>query len=469
MSLLGALNAGVGGMNAQSAALTAISNNVANSQTVGYKETDTTFLNYVSQASTTSAGPSAVVAAPQYMNTVQGTVTQVSNPTSLAISGSGFFPVNLPIGSSSTGTTTYSPDQYYTQAGDFTLNNSGNLENSEGYVLAGYPSTDAAGTSFNTNALGPIVISQAPSPPVATSNVAVTANLGSTPPAGETSYSSTVQIYDAGGNEQNLKLNWSQVTANGPVSSTNVVSASNPILSNEWALTVSTDGATPQTSGQMLVTFGSSGTAGTITSIGAATNTPATPTPAPAIPPGIAATVPTAQTAGDAATVTLPLNFGLGTQNVALNLGQFGTTSGITQFAGTSYAQSSAPTQNGLPQGTYTGVTVQSGGNVVINYSNGATQTVAQVPLATFADPDALQSQSGQAFTATTASGAANIGAPGTGAAGTLVASSVEGSNVDIATQFTQMIVAQQAYTANSKVITTANSMLQSAVSMIQG
>ena len=65
-------------------------------------------------------------------------------------------------------------------------------------------------------------------------------------------------------------------------------------------------------------------------------------------------------------------------------------------------------------------------------------------------------------------SGAANISAPGTGPAGTLVAGSVEGSNVDIATQFTQMIVAQQAYTANSKVITTANSMLQDAVGMIQ-
>src|SRR6185437_15998753 len=113
------------------------------------------------------------------------------------------------------------------------------------------------------------------------------------------------------------------------------------------------------------------------------------------------------------------------------------------------------------PQGSYAGVTIQSTGDVVINYSNGATRTIAQVPLANFANADALQQQSGQAFTATAESGAANTVAPGTGGVGTIVAGAVEGSNVDIATEFTQMIVAQQAYNANSKVITTANSMLQ--------
>jgi flagellar hook protein FlgE len=460
MSVLGALNAAVGGMDAQAAALSAISNNVANSETVGFKETDTSFLDYVTQANATSEAPGQVVALPEYQNSVQGTVTQVSNPTSLAVSGNGFFPVQLPIGTAGTGGVTYSPDQYYTQAGDFSLNNNGNLENSEGYVLDGYPATNAAGTAFNTNALGPIQVSQAPSPPIATTTVGLSANLGATPPAGTTSYTSTAQIYDAGGNAQTLNLNWSQVTAAGPVSATNLVSATNPVVPNEWDLTVSTTGANPQTTGSMLVTFNSTTgtTAGTIASIGAPTGTA-----------GITSTVSAAQATGNAATINLGLNFGLGTQNVALNLGQFGSTNGVTQFAGTTYAQAAAPTQNGLPQGDYSGVTIQSTGDVVINYSNGSTQTIAQVPLATFANPDALQSQSGQAFTATINSGAANVTAPGTGASGTLVAGSVEGSNVDIATQFTQMIVAQQAYTANSKVITTANSMLQVAVNMIQG
>jgi flagellar hook protein FlgE len=458
MSVLGALNAGVSGMDAQAAALSAISNNVANSQTVGYKETDTSFVDYVTQASATSEAPGSVAALPQYMNATAGTPTQTGNPTSLAVSGAGFFPVQLPVGTSGAGTAGFSPLQYYTQAGDFSPNNQGYLQNSEGYVLDGFPAANAAGTSFNTNALQPIQINQAPSPPVATQNVSVTGNVGSTPPAGTSSYTSSVQIFDAAGNQQTLNLNWSQVTAKGPVSATNPISATNPVVPNEWDLTVATaDGA--QSTSPMLVTFNSSaGAPGTIESIGAAS-----------APGSITATAPTLQTANSAATIGLTLNFGQGTQQVALNLGQFGTTNGITQFAGTSYAQSAPPAQDGLPQGNYNGVTIASNGNVVVNYSNGATNTIAQVPLANFADPDALQQQSGQAFTATTDSGVANIVAPGTGGTGTLVAGSVEGSNVDIATQFTQMIVAQQAYTANSKVITTANSMLQVAVNMIQG
>jgi flagellar hook protein FlgE len=468
MSVLGALNTGVSGMDAQAAALSAISNNVANSQTVGYKETDTSFVDYVTQASATSEAPGSVAALPQYMNATAGTPTQTGNPTSLAVSGAGFFPVQLPVGASGAGTSSFSPLQYYTRAGDFSPNSQGYLQNSEGYVLDGFPAANAAGTSFNTNALQPIQISQAPSPPVATQNVSITGNIGSTPPSGTTSYTSSVQIYDAAGNQQTLNLTWSQV-ATDP---TNPISATNAPKANEWDLTVSTTGAEPQTTGQMLVTFNpgsssatASGPVGTIENIAAATNTPASnASPAP-----VTATVPTVSTANSAATIGLALNFGQGLQNVALNLGQFGSTNGITQFSGTSYAQSAPPAQDGLPQGNYNGVTIGSNGNVVVNYSNGATSTIAQVPLANFADPDSLQQQSGQAFTATTDSGVANIVAPGTGGTGTMVAGSVEGSNVDIATQFTQMIVAQQAYTANSKVITTANSMLQVAVNMIQG
>jgi flagellar hook protein FlgE len=459
MSVLGALNAAVGGMDAQAAALSAISNNVANSQTVGFKETGTSFVNYVTQASATAEAPGQVVALPEYENSIAGTVTSTGVSTSLAISGNGFFAVSQPVGTPGSGNVTYSPTQYYTQAGDFSLNANGNLENSEGYVLDGYPASNAAGTAFNTNALAPIQISEAPSPPVPTTQVGLGANIGSTPPAGTTSYSSTADIYDAGGNQQTLNMTWTQVTAAGPVSATNPISTTNPVLPNEWDLTVSSPNSTPSSIGPMQVTFssGTGSTAGTISSITYPAGTTGT------------ATLPATQTTGSAATISLPLNFGFGTQAVALNLGSFGSTTGVTQFSGTSYAQASAPTQNGMPQGQYSGVTIQAGGDVTINYSNGATQTVAQVPLATFANADALQSQSGQAFTATIPSGAANISAPGTGPAGTLVAGSVEGSNVDIATQFTQMIVAQQAYTANSKVITTANSMLQDAVGMIQG
>ena len=257
MSVLGALNTGVSGMDAQSAALSAISNNVANSQTVGYKETDTSFVDYVTQASATSEAPGSVAALPQYMNATAGTPTQTGNPTSLAVSGAGFFPVQLPVGASGAGTSSFSPLQYYTRAGDFSPNNQGYLQNSEGYVLDGFPAANAAGTSFNTNALQPIQISQAPSPPVATQNVSITGNIGSTPPSGTTSYTSSVQVYDAAGNQQTLNLNWSQV-ATDP---TKPISATNAPKANEWNLTVSTaDGSTVTPPGPFQVEFGGGAT-----------------------------------------------------------------------------------------------------------------------------------------------------------------------------------------------------------------
>jgi len=514
MSLIGSLNAAVGGMNAQSAALASISDNVANSQTVGFKETDTAFEDYVTQSTSTFHAPGAVVALPQYTNSVQGTITQVSNPTSLAISGAGFFPVKLPTGANS-----FNPQQYYTRAGDFTADINGYLANSSGYVLDGWPATNSAGTAFNTNALGPIQVSQAPSAPVATSNITLAANLPSVPPAGTTSYSSTIPVNDASGNTQNVTLNWSQVNISGPVTAANptTTTPANPIVANEWALTITAAGATAGAStGPYLVTFGNGTTApaGTIQSItlgtAAALGTPATAitlakdtaqlqtdtaTLATDTAAGVSAvtlgidqgkvttdqgnvTTDTgnlataaaalAAPANTPATIPLALDFGVGPQNISLNLGQFGTTSGITQFAGTGYAVASQ-TQNGSAQGNFSSVTIQPSGQVVINYDNGSSKTIARVPLANFGSPDSLQQQDGQAFSATLNSGAANITAAGTGGTGTMVVGAEEGSNVDIASQFTQMIVAQRAYTANSKVITTANSMMQDALNMIQG
>jgi len=103
-----------------------------------------------------------------------------------------------------------------------------------------------------------------------------------------------------------------------------------------------------------------------------------------------------------------------------------------------------------------------------VNYSNGQSQVIAQVPVVTFASPNSLQNQNGQSFTATTTSGNPLAQNAGTNGAGSLVTGSVEQSNVDIATQFTALIVAQQAYSANTKVVTSANQMLQETISMVQ-
>jgi flagellar hook protein FlgE len=146
--------------------------------------------------------------------------------------------------------------------------------------------------------------------------------------------------------------------------------------------------------------------------------------------------------------------------NVQLNFG----TNGLTQFADTSgTAQVSEIQQNGFAAGQLQSVAVDSQNQITGTFSNGQTIPLADVTLATFNGQDALQSLNGQAFAATVDSGP-----PIYGASGTITGSSLEASNVDIATQFSQLIVAQQAYSANAKVMTTADQMIQSLLQVIQ-
>jgi flagellar hook protein FlgE len=139
----------------------------------------------------------------------------------------------------------------------------------------------------------------------------------------------------------------------------------------------------------------------------------------------------------------------------------------VTQFAGTTYDLRNV-SQDGVPAGSFTGVSMQASGNIVANYNNGASITIAQIPLATFNAPDALQRQNGQAFTQDAASGNPSIQATGSNEAGSLVTGSVESSNVDIAAEFSKLIIAQQAYGANTKVVTTGSTLLQETIDMKQ-
>jgi flagellar hook protein FlgE len=166
------------------------------------------------------------------------------------------------------------------------------------------------------------------------------------------------------------------------------------------------------------------------------------------------------------ATLNFVTNFGSGDQTITLNLGSYGGTNGVTQFAGTAYNLLGL-TQDGVPPGSFSGVTTQATGDVIVNYNNGQTRQIAQIPVVTFNAPDSLQSQDGQSFTATPASGTPLAQAASTNGAGNLVVGSVEGSNVDIATEFTNLIVSQQAYSANAKVVSTANEMLQATLQMV--
>jgi flagellar hook protein FlgE len=204
MSLFGALNTAVSGLGAQSAAFGNISDNVANSQTTGYKAVDTSFIDILTTSSATDNEPGSVSALPSYTNNVQGTISQSSDPLAMAISGQGFFAVSEAAGSSIAGQPNFNPQTYYTQAGDFQLNDNSYLVNGAGQYLQGWtvnPQTDVV----NQSTLAPIQITQTQFNPVSTSNIDLSANLPATP-AANTPVSSQVDVYDSLGNAHTLSV-----------------------------------------------------------------------------------------------------------------------------------------------------------------------------------------------------------------------------------------------------------------------
>jgi flagellar hook protein FlgE len=435
MSLFGAMNTAISGLSSQSSAFGNISDNVANSQTVGYKRIDTNFIDYLTTSTAAHNDPGAVVATPDYVNNVQGAVTQTDNPLGLVITGQGFFAVSQQNGEVNN-IPTFSPQQFYTRAGDFQMDKNGFLVNSAGNYLNGWPVDITTGT-VNQNTLKPIQVTQTVYNPVATSSVTLSANLPATPATSPTQ--SDIDVYDALGKMHTITLNWVQ---------------SSP---DNWTVQVaSPDDITAADRGTADVSFGANGVpAGTIGNLSADPNNP-----------GSIQT--SSYAANTAATVTFNSDFGTGSaQTIQLNIGTFGQTNGVTQYAGSTFDLRGV-TQNGVPPGAFSSVSTQSNGNIVINYDNGQSRVIAQVPVITFNDPNGLQRQNGQAFTASADSGAPLAESAGTNGAGTLVTESVESSNVDIATEFTKLIVAQQAYSANTKMVTTASQMLQQTIDMKQ-
>ena len=430
MSVFGAMTTAISGLSSQSAAFSNIGNDLANTQTTGYKGINTTFENYVTSSTPQSNGSSAVVARPEYTNTTQGTISQTANPLDFALSGQGFFPVSIPNGSVQ-GQPTFSGQQYYTREGDFKLDHNNYLVNSTGHVLNAWP-INAAGEVDRTQ-IKPLQVTQGAYAPVPTSTAGISANLPATPTTTPYSVTTELPVYDSLGSSHNLDLKWSTTAT-----------------PNVWSLSIA-NGAT--TIGSVNVAFGSAstnpvpeGTVGSVTASG----------------PGL---TPSAYAAGQQATVSFTTTLGPAAQPVTLNLGTFGGTNGVTQFAGSSYNLISL-TQNGIEPGAFTGISAQTNGNLTVNYDNGQSRVVGQIPVVTFASADALQMHDGQAYTATKDSGTPRANEAGSNGAGNLVTSSLEGSNVDIASEFTKLIVAQRAYSANTKMVTTADELLQQTIDM---
>jgi flagellar hook protein FlgE len=214
MSILGAMYTAVSGLNAQSQAMGAISDNIANSQTTGYKKVDTRFSNLVTVANQATYQPGGVIASPFYANGLQGTITQTQDNTNLALSGNGFFVVSKPTNVTATGTS-FNNLNYYTRAGDFEVNRDGYLVNNSGYYLDGWPVDQTSGAP-NTAALAPIQITQLVDPPTPTTEIDFVGNLPAnstvnpTPPLAP----NNIQVFDTLGNPHTVSLNWAKLADN---------------------------------------------------------------------------------------------------------------------------------------------------------------------------------------------------------------------------------------------------------------
>lgn len=417
MSIFNALNTAVSGLNAQSHALGDLSNNIANSQTVGYKATGTSFSDYVTAQNRQRAqGTSDSVAATTNQNTeYQGSITTSNNPLGMAISGRGFFSVVAANGAASPqGGTSFNSQNLYTRNGDFSQNKDGYLVNTSGYYLQGYQVQSGGGLG---NTLTPIQVPNTVAfQPTKSTALTLSGSVGTTASTGGTSTSSGT-AYDAQGTAQNVSLKWQQ-------------SSTDPL---SWTVSAG-QGAGNQTS----VTFN---TDGSLKSVG-----------------GVA------QASGSAAT----FNYTGSPQNMTVKLGVIGGSSGVNLSTSSNATPSSTMTSDSVTTGNYTGVSVQKDGSVMASFDNGLSQMVAQIPLATFAAPDALAVQNGQAYTATSGSGGASLNAVGTNGAGSLATSSLESSTTDLTGDLTKLVVAQQAYGANTKVVSTSDQMLQTTLAMIQ-
>jgi flagellar hook protein FlgE len=453
MSIFGAMITAVTGLNAQSYALENISDNIANSQTTGYKRVDTSFEDMVPDYPVRTQVGGSVIAFSQGTNTLTGTITSSGVGTNFAINGQGFAVVR-DASNLAGGTPTFSARDLYTRRGDFQLDKNGFLVNGAGKYLVGYAASATGQISTGTPDV--VKVSFAPVDAQATSTLAYSANIpaypltqnsnttvanselwgggtittppatittGGTAPADSATFAAnsiagqTVTMYDSLGNQVNVEFRWAKIN-----------SVSNG-ATDTWALYYnSTPGTTAATS-----TWTNIGGAFTFNSTGKLTSA-ATASPAIAV--------------GGRTVGTVAIDF---TQ--------------LTQFAdGSGQVKANQIVQNGYTAGKLDSVAIGDDGRIMATYTNGQTKAIGQVALAQFNAVNALKRDSGGVFSETLESGQPILSYNGS----SLISGSLEGSNTDIASEFSKMIVTQQAYSANTRVITTSQQMLQDAINIIR-
>lgn len=396
------------GLDVNSAALAAISNNLANLNTVAFKTSETEFRDLFYQTLGTSAdgsplqlGAGSAVSATS-TNFNQGSVEADGVKSNVAIQGDGFFVVDK------------DGVREYTRAGNFLVNATGELVTPEGAKVLGFPATGGVVSQNTTPAPIKIHIGDY-LPPQPSKSLSMRLNLDASAPTGAT-YSTECAVYDSLGVQHSLTF---QFTKSGSGSWDYAVNAEASDFVNTSA------GLNPLTSGKL--TFDANGQMQTSTPV--------------AIP-------------------LTGLADGAGPQTIQWTL----SGGGITQQASPSTVLQTD--QDGYPGGQLTDYSIASDGRVQGTSSTGQTVTLGQLCLATFSNLVGLQRSGDNSYTSTLESGAASIGVPGVRGAGTLTGGALELSNVDIAREFSKLIIAQRGFQASAKAITTFDEIAQDTINI---
>ena len=482
MSINSALLAGVSGLTANSAALAAISQNIANVNTVGYKRTAGEFQTVInSQAQGAGYSAGGVLATARHFTSQNGQLQRTTSNTDLGIAGQGFFvvterPENLQVTDS----------RLFTRAGAFSVDNLGYLKNTSGLYLQGWP-VDAEGNiatdPSDLNRLRTINVGSVGGTAEATTRIQLNANIKSSQlVSAEATDAAAVppgaNAYDPATNSMAM---WDAETGAGvkpdfeltiPVSDskggqrTVAISFLKSTVPNQWYAEVRAIPASDVVTGaglangqirSGLVAFTQDGRldADAMAALGA-----------DALFEDVAnATLSFGSSSSGtpaAGAVAWAPELGIDSQDLAFDL--TAATGGLTQYDSASVVQ--AVLTNGTAFGNLSEVKIDDNGFVTAIFDNGVTRQIAQIALATFPSPDSLTQTSGNAYRVSQGSGTYNLKAAGTGGAGLIGASQLEASTVDLSAEFTGLITTQRAYSASSKIITTADEMLAELISI---
>lgn len=445
------LFSGVSGLKSHQTRMDVIGNNIANVNTVGYKSSRLTFSEIYSQTVRGAGGSSTNLGGtnPQQIglgvtvgaidvNHSKGSIQRTDSATDIMVDGNGYFVVS----DSDAGL-----NRFYTRAGNFTVDESGYLVNSNGFKVLGL---DNKPVQINKSEV---------TPATASSKVLLKGNIG----FNETKYATTVDVYDSLGDTHTLTVNYGELKTVGTNSYRQVYFAdeSGTVAPTDGNLYIKFDSA-GNPSGLVTLTGG----VGSVAAIQIGTGTPA----ATEYSPYQAGTAPYTETAyaGGNITLTIP-----GAANLVIPINNAmlyengDLTSGKTVLSQTAQSTDAKSVEvGGNASGSLNSFSISANGEVVGVFTNGEKKTLSTIMLADFDNPAGLMKIGNNLFSETNNSGAAKTGQPGSGSIGSLAPGALEMSNVDLSQEFTDMITTQRGFQANSRIITTTDSMLEELVNL---